>query len=163
MTLRTFAYLLITQLALCCTVRPLQLSDFRELDIKDGWNRSVELSLDMEDTVNTGMIEICMQIRNSESLNNIDHIPVIVGIVSPQGIQYRESIALPVTVTTASSAITFTNGIRNYRWPYRRGIENRIAGRWIFTLTPALPDSGPYGEIYKEIIGVGISCKKDNL
>lgn len=162
MILRIFAYLLFVQLALSCTVRPLQLSDFRDLDIKDGWNGSVALALDMEDTVNRHMIEICMQIRNSESLNSIDHIPVIIGIVSPQGIQYRDSIALPVAVTTANSAITFTNGIRNYRWPYRRGIENRISGRWAFTLTP-VPGPAPYRQIYKEIIGVGISCKKDNL
>lgn len=156
------AYLLILSLAVSCSVRPLQLTDFRELDIHKGWERSVELALDMEDTSEIQMLEICMQVRNSQAINNVKSIPVIIGIVSPQGIRYTDSIALPTNVRRENSYLTVTNGIRNYKWPYRRGIENKLPGRWSFTITP-LPgrDSGIL--IYKEIIGVGISCKKDNL
>lgn len=162
MILRLTAYLLLmTATLLSCTRRPLQLSDFEELDISQGWREGVELALDMEDTVNTCMLEICMQIKNSQRVNNVDTFAVTIDIVSPEQLHYSERIALPTSTTENNTPYTLTNGIRNYRWTYRRGINNRISGRWMFTLTPS-GTNVQQKEIYKEIIGVGISCKKEN-
>lgn len=161
MILRLTAYLLLLAATVSCSTRPLQLTDFRELDIYEGWNGSVGLAIDMEDTVNTRMLEICMQIRNSQTIEETDAFEVTIEIVSPEELRYIERITLPTSAREGYTIYTLTNGIRNYRWAYRRGIKNRVAGRWQFTITPS-GNSGLQREIYKEIIGVGISCKKDN-
>ena len=159
---RIVPYLLILIIAAAsCTTRPLQLTDFKELEISKGLEKGVELALDMEDTANVVMLEICMQINNRQAINGNQSIPVIIETLSPDTIRYRESIELPLNISNNTSNYNLTGGIRNYLWPYRKNIRNHTPGRWKFTIIP----NGVTGKgtIYKEIIGVGISCKKEEL
>ncbi|MBR5856438.1 MAG: hypothetical protein IKY70_04110 [Bacteroidales bacterium] len=159
---RIVPYLLIMVAAVVsCTTRPLQLSHFKELEISKGMDKGVELALDLEDTTNIIMLQICMQIHNRHAINSNQTIPVIIETLSPDSTLYREEIELPLNVYLNTSSHTLAGGIRNYQWPYRKNIRNHTPGRWRFNISPA----GPSGEgsIYKEITGVGISCKKEEL
>lgn len=160
--IRTIAYLMmLAAVAVSCTTRPLQLTDFKELGISKGLQDGVELSLDMEDTANIVMLQICMQINNSQVINDNQTIHVAIETISPDSIRYKESIELPLNVHNNGANYALAGGIRNYQWPYRRNIRNHTPGRWTFTIIP----QGKTGEgtIYNEIIGVGISCRKEEL
>lgn len=160
MHLLPYLLILVTAVTSCAT-RPLQLSDFKELDISKGLEKGVELSLDMEDTTNIVMLQICMQINNRQTINGNQSIPVIIEALSPDSVRYKESIELPLNINNNMANYALTGGIRNYQWPYRKNIRNHTPGCWVFTISPQ--GASGEGTIYKEIIGVGISCKKEEL
>ena len=159
MSLRRYIILMVAILAATSCSRPINNSTFCEFPKGRGWQESVTLELDMEDTVETQQIDICLQIVNKESINNCPTIDLAIEIVPPSGKHYKENIKLPVNVVGTEEVQTIHSGIRTIQWPYRKRVINRDPGRWEFTLTPIKTDNNI---IFKEIIGLGITCKTED-
>ncbi len=154
-------------LALLCCSRPVKNSAFCNLDPKNGWCGPVSLEIEMTDSINATQLDICFQII-SYNIEKSVSVPVVLGIESPSGQQYTDTLLLPLDIIK-EKGITYnkSNGYMTLQWPYRKNVITRDPGLWQFTFIPygATASDGNTPEkdynIYKKITGIGISCKQE--
>lgn len=138
--------------------KPVKSSEFLNIDTVNGWDRPLSLTMEMEDTSNVQQIDICMRLT-ALNIKNQNCIPVVINMESPQGKHYTDTLELPLRYETeGGSAYQRNNGRISVRWPYRKNVMNRESGQWKFTF---IPYKVQYNSIYRNISGLGISCKKE--
>lgn len=139
--------------------QPVKTSDFRELHVFRGWESSVVFTIEMTDTVHWQEMSVCAQFSNEKNIHSFEKIPIVIHLVSPAGNQYADTVSFPLHVIPDNHFYTNENGLISIQWPYRKNIRNKEPGSWTITLIP----NGKTGEnsIYQNIIGLGISCKKE--
>ena len=134
---------------------------FVEFDRNKGFEAPALLSLDMRDTVWPQQLFLSARLHTYNSSVIATSIPLIVKIVSPSGLHKNDTISLPLNFSeSAEYNRNKINGYINFQWPYRKNIINREAGVWTFELSPYTTEEH-HNNIFKNITGLGISCKKE--
>ena len=135
---------------------------FVEFEKDQGFEAPALLSLDMRDTVSPQQLFLCARLHTYNSAFKATSIPIIVKIESPGGLLKSDTVSLPLNISEPTE-ITYNkfNGYINLQWPYRRNIINRESGIWKFELSPYITDEDLDNSIFKNITGLGISCKKE--
>ena len=135
---------------------------FIEFEKDQGFEAPALLSLDMRDTVSPQQLFLCARLHSYNSAFEATSIPLIVKIESPGGLCKSDTVSLPLNISEHTEiAYNKLNGYINLQWPYRRNIINRESGIWKFELSPYNPDKETDNSIFKNITGLGISCKKE--
>ncbi len=147
----------ILMVALCGCNKPLRSSAFLNINTKNGWSEAVSLVLEMDDTTHAQQINICMRITTL-NMNENCCIPVLLNIESPAGKCYTDTLELPLRYEANGNTYKKHNGRISIQWPYRENVINREAGDWKFTF---IPHKIQHNSIYRNISGLGISCKRE--
>ncbi len=118
-----------------------------ELEHSSGLDSAVTLKLDMNATIEPQQLDLSM--RLCDYTFNGTSLPLAVRVKSPSGLTGCDTITLPLS----------GKGYITLNWIYRKNIFNKEAGLWEFTVMPL--DSIKYRNIYRNITGLGIVCKKE--
>lgn len=159
MELKNPAIALAAALLICsCTSRPVVDYAYVNLDRFHGWSgeEDVTLLFDMTDTTGACELYITGEVATGRSTAEKKGLPLRILLTSPCGIQYRDSVTLPLRVLEDGRSGKTSHGVREIVWPYRKNIYNKIPGQWTITLS-----KGDENEDYSNILGLGIHCKQN--
>ncbi len=139
---------------------PVKEYSYLNLNRLKGWQQETPLSLtfDMVDTTNACELHIVGEIAIKRSIAQEKGYPVNITLIAPDGVHYRDSVTLPLNVSTDRETSRKYNGIKEIVWPYRKNIYNKKPGRWQIIFTKGCKDTD-----YSNIIGIGVHCKQKTL
>lgn len=140
-----------------CLTQPQKEYTYITLSPLSGWEKEKKLSfkLDLTDTAAVYEIYFTAQIKNNQNINECNGFPVEICFTSPKGVNYHNSVSLPINVIQKQELYKLSHGIIEIEWPYIKNIKNKEGGIWHLSLQQTAPQN-----IYKNIIGFGVRCKK---
>lgn len=156
---RCFILLFLLPLLASCN-KPAKEFCFIELSHTCGFDAPATLTLDITDTLTPMQMNLSARLFDSAISEN-GTISVVFKAISPSGLCGCDTLYLPVKRKQNSNiAYNEGNGTLTLNWPYRKNIIFKESGVWTFSISPYNRTS--QNDLYKNITGLGISCKKEN-
>lgn len=140
-----FQYLMFILLAVSCSA-PSQMEDFRPVDERDSLGRFV-YSIDMSDSLSVYDILFYTRVDCPDKLfAELQNIKVDVGLLSPSGISYEETVYIPITSFTSDRKGTYDCQVE-----YRKGLVPVEWGTWrMYIVLPELKGMHGMGVINRK-------------
>jgi len=106
--------------------------------------------------VNACQLYIIGEVATQRSSAGKRGLPIQILLTSPNGVQYTDTLTLPLRVIEDGKTAKTSHGIREIVWPYRKNIYNKTPGQWSITFY-----KGDKGADYSNILGLGVHCKQN--